>query len=130
MTGAAHFNEVFFTDARVPDHDRLGDVNDGWRVAQTTLLNERAHLSPEMALRNGGRLLERQRRDAPCLPSPACESWRGGSLPGGPAVPFPEKEADDERDHENRGAREQIDLGNVAGTPGSGERRPGSGHGK
>jgi len=42
MTGSSHFNEVFFTDVRVPDTDRLGDVNDGWRVAQTTLLNERA----------------------------------------------------------------------------------------
>ena len=45
MTGAAHFNEVFFTDVRIPDRDRLGDVNDGWRVAQTTLLNERAAIA-------------------------------------------------------------------------------------
>jgi alkylation response protein AidB-like acyl-CoA dehydrogenase len=45
MTGAAHFNEVFFTDVRVPDSDRLGDLNDGWRVAQTTLLNERAAIA-------------------------------------------------------------------------------------
>jgi len=45
MTGAAHFNEVFFTDVRVPDSDRLGDANDGWRVAQTTLLNERAAIA-------------------------------------------------------------------------------------
>jgi alkylation response protein AidB-like acyl-CoA dehydrogenase len=44
MTGSSHFNEVFFTDVRVPDTDRLGDVNDGWRVAQTTLLNERASI--------------------------------------------------------------------------------------
>ncbi len=42
MTGGASFNEVFFTDVRVPDSHRLGDVNDGWNVALTTLMNERA----------------------------------------------------------------------------------------
>ena len=42
MTGGASFNEVFFNDVRVPDHDRLGDVNNGWAVALTTLMNERA----------------------------------------------------------------------------------------
>jgi acyl-CoA dehydrogenase len=45
ITGGAHFNEVFFTDVRVPDSDRIGDVNTGWGVAQTTLLNERAAIS-------------------------------------------------------------------------------------
>jgi acyl-CoA dehydrogenase len=42
ITGGAEFNEVFFTDARIPDSHRLGDVNDGWRVAMTTLMNERS----------------------------------------------------------------------------------------
>ncbi len=42
MTGGASFNEVFFTDVRVPDDHRLGDVNHGWTVALTTLMNERA----------------------------------------------------------------------------------------
>ncbi len=42
MTGGASFNEVFFNDVRIPDHDRLGDVNNGWAVALTTLMNERA----------------------------------------------------------------------------------------
>jgi len=42
MTGGASFNEVFFTDIRVPDDHRLGDVNTGWNVALTTLMNERA----------------------------------------------------------------------------------------
>jgi alkylation response protein AidB-like acyl-CoA dehydrogenase len=41
MNGHASFNEVFFTDARVPKDHVVGDVNDGWRVAQTTLANER-----------------------------------------------------------------------------------------
>jgi acyl-CoA dehydrogenase len=42
MTGGASFNEVFFTDVRIPDDHRLGDVNAGWGVALTTLMNERA----------------------------------------------------------------------------------------
>jgi acyl-CoA dehydrogenase len=42
MTGGASFNEVFFADVRVPDDHRLGDVNAGWTVALTTLMNERA----------------------------------------------------------------------------------------
>jgi alkylation response protein AidB-like acyl-CoA dehydrogenase len=44
MTGGASFNEVFFTDVRVPDDHRLGDVNHGWTVALTTLMNERASI--------------------------------------------------------------------------------------
>ena len=44
MTGQAEFNEVYFTDARIPDAHRLGDVGDGWRVAMTTLMNERSAL--------------------------------------------------------------------------------------
>ena len=42
MTGGASFNEVFFTDVRVPDSHLLGEVNGGWTVALTTLMNERA----------------------------------------------------------------------------------------
>jgi alkylation response protein AidB-like acyl-CoA dehydrogenase len=41
ITGEAEFNEVYLTDARVPDEDRIGDVGDGWRVSLTTLMNER-----------------------------------------------------------------------------------------
>ncbi len=44
MTGGASFNEVFFSDVRVPDSHRLGDVNQGWTVALTTLMNERASI--------------------------------------------------------------------------------------
>ena len=41
MSGAKHFNEVFFKDVRIPDTQRIGGVGDGWRVAMTTLMNER-----------------------------------------------------------------------------------------
>jgi alkylation response protein AidB-like acyl-CoA dehydrogenase len=44
MSGGADFNEVFFDDVVVPDSERLGDVNDGWRVALTTLMSERLTL--------------------------------------------------------------------------------------
>jgi len=42
MNGGAGFNEVFFTDVRVPDENRVGGIDDGWRCAITTLMNERA----------------------------------------------------------------------------------------
>ena len=41
LTGEAEFNEVYMTEVRVPDSDRIGDVGEGWRVAMTTLSNER-----------------------------------------------------------------------------------------
>ncbi len=41
INGGSGFNEVFFTDVRVPDSNRLGAVGDGWRIALTTLMNER-----------------------------------------------------------------------------------------
>ena len=39
--GDSGFNEVYFDSVRIPDHQRLGEVGHGWRVALTTLLNER-----------------------------------------------------------------------------------------
>src|SRR5574341_2226044 len=44
MTGEAEFNEIFFTDARIPDSQRIGSVGDGWNVAIATLMNERVML--------------------------------------------------------------------------------------
>jgi len=44
MTGGATFNEVFFTDVRIGDADRIGDVDRGWSVAVTTLSHERKSL--------------------------------------------------------------------------------------
>mgnify|MGYP006261220063 FL=1 len=36
ITGGANFNEVYFTDVKIPDSQRLGEVGDGWKVALTT----------------------------------------------------------------------------------------------
>jgi hypothetical protein len=53
ITGASDFNEVFFTNVRIPDGQRLGGVGDGWSVSITTLMNERVavggNLSPDAA---------------------------------------------------------------------------------
>jgi alkylation response protein AidB-like acyl-CoA dehydrogenase len=54
LTGEAEFNEVFITDARVPDADRLGEIGAGWRVANATLMNERVAIGGGNAPREGG----------------------------------------------------------------------------
>jgi alkylation response protein AidB-like acyl-CoA dehydrogenase len=45
MTGGETFNEVFFTDVRIPAENLVGELNDGWRLAKVTLGNERVSLS-------------------------------------------------------------------------------------
>lgn len=54
MTGEAEFNEVFLTDVRIDDSLRLGEEGDGWRVAITTLMNERVALAGGPAPRGSG----------------------------------------------------------------------------
>ena len=54
ITGEAEFNEVYFTDARVPDAYRLGEVGEGWRVALTTLMNERVAIGSAVPGRGEG----------------------------------------------------------------------------
>ncbi len=58
MTGEAEFNEVYFTDARIPDAERLGEIGDGWRVALTTLMNERVAIGGGQAPRGSGPIAE------------------------------------------------------------------------
>ena len=53
-TGEAEFNECFFTDVRVSDADRLGDVGQGWGVGITTLMNERVSIGGQVPPRGSG----------------------------------------------------------------------------
>jgi len=55
MTGGTTFNEVFFTDVRLPAENLVGDLHDGWRLAKVTLGNERVSLSTGGVLWGGGR---------------------------------------------------------------------------
>lgn len=54
LTGQAEFNEVYLTGARIPDTHRLGDVGAGWRVAMTTLMNERSAIGGSSSVRGAG----------------------------------------------------------------------------
>lgn len=54
MTGEAEFNEVYFTDAVVPDSERLGDIGEGWRVSLTTLMNERVSIGGTVPPKESG----------------------------------------------------------------------------
>ncbi len=65
MTGEAEFNEVYLTDVKVPDAERLGDTGDGWRVAMTTLMNERVSIGGSVAPRGSGTI------------SYAVDAWNG-----------------------------------------------------
>jgi alkylation response protein AidB-like acyl-CoA dehydrogenase len=71
MNGAAHFNEVFFNDVRVPDGDRLGAEGAGWRVGVTTLMNERVSIGADNPPRAAGPIAK------------AVEAYRDAGRPDG-----------------------------------------------
>jgi alkylation response protein AidB-like acyl-CoA dehydrogenase len=54
ITGEAEFNEVYFTDTRIPSSEMLGKPGDGWRVSITTLMNERVSIGGAIAPKESG----------------------------------------------------------------------------
>jgi alkylation response protein AidB-like acyl-CoA dehydrogenase len=65
ITGEAEFNEVFLTDVRIPDEDRIGPVGEGWKVATATLMSERVSIgSGRSAPREAGMI------------GPSAATWR------------------------------------------------------
>ncbi len=67
ITGEAEFNEVYFTDARIPDSERLSEPGDGWRVVLTTLMNERVAIGGGIPEKGGGFIAE------------AVKEWKSGA---------------------------------------------------
>ena len=64
ITGEAEFNEVFLSDVRIPDADRIGEVGQGWAVSTATLMNERVAIGGGAAPREAGMI------------GPAARTWR------------------------------------------------------
>lgn len=58
ITGEAEFNEVYFTDVRIPQNEMLGSVGDGWRVSLTTLMNERVSIGGAIPGKGSGAIRE------------------------------------------------------------------------
>jgi alkylation response protein AidB-like acyl-CoA dehydrogenase len=65
ITGEAEFNEVFLTDVRIPDEDRIGPIGEGWKVANATLMSERVNIGASRAAP----------REASMI-GPAAATWR------------------------------------------------------
>jgi alkylation response protein AidB-like acyl-CoA dehydrogenase len=78
MSGDSELNEVFLTDVRLPDSQRVGEVGGGWKVIITTLMNERASLGSGTGL-NWRDIValaaETPSWDGPALADPAFREW-------------------------------------------------------
>jgi alkylation response protein AidB-like acyl-CoA dehydrogenase len=81
ITGEAEFNEIFFTDVRVPRDNVLGEVGGGWEVAMTTLLHERATLGfaltgvLESQVQRLVRLAKARAADDPMIRDRVAQEW-------------------------------------------------------
>jgi alkylation response protein AidB-like acyl-CoA dehydrogenase len=87
MTGDAEFNEIYFTDVRIPDSRRLGAVGEGWRVALTTLMNERVTVGAmgkerrgQGDIRHAVRLWRRKGLDDPVRRDQLARLWIEGEI--------------------------------------------------
>ena len=81
ITGEAEFNEVYFTDVRIPDSERLGDVGQGWAVSLTTLMNERVSIGGAIQPKGSGpigeavKIWKAKGHDDPALKDELMRMW-------------------------------------------------------
>jgi alkylation response protein AidB-like acyl-CoA dehydrogenase len=79
ISGVAHFNEVFLNEVRIPKENVLGEVDNGWRVAHTTLGNERAMIGAGTGSRNAEAVVELARAHGltgdPVMRQHLAEAW-------------------------------------------------------
>ena len=107
VSGSSHFNEVFFTNVRIPDSRRVGPVGAGWKVALTTLMNERHGMrdAPGPDVDELFRLAQSDRTGR----RPGDRQRRGAGKAGGVLYPLPGPEIHQVPRHD--GAVERPDAG-------------------
>ena len=106
ITGDAEFNEVFMNDVRIPDAWRIGPENEGWSVAQTTLLNERVALSG--AFGGGGARRRRRRSERQSAERSFGDGTAEGMRGGGAVVAMLLGEAKDKGTWEDKVVRDRL----------------------